>query len=369
MKDTRLKPPPLRPQGWARGVRAAVAILAALAALSLWMLNWGCADARKEPLTPAEPGYTETIDLWNSTPTGSGSVATATFTVAQQLAPINVPGQDTPARLRVAAFIVPDCQIYRRLQIMQDSVPYILDSLIIRSLVELTNKKTALALDSVHTHRVDSLEAILRVLVDSLKVSVSPTDSQTQFTWHGRTVACDSALFRMVPNPADTAHVDSILASVGSGFAAINDTLSQFEMQLIAYQLDTARLGREQVYLNTLLDNRYVLSVALDSTSTFYVPNAVYTDAAGHVSGQEIYSAALDTTAGFIARGFTLALDRLQAADITHLGHTFEVNWAVCFAGSDRPCLSPGQHTLYVRVPGRSARVTGTIVLVYAQRV
>ncbi|HEY3296311.1 MAG TPA: hypothetical protein VGL38_12865 [bacterium] len=366
MNDTRYTSPPFRPRWRARSARRILAAAAVLGAISLWALNWGCSDPRHEPLAPAEPGYTETINLWNNTSTGTDGVAPATFSVAQQLATVNVPGVSSPARLTVATYIQPDCQIYRRLQIMQDSVPYIRDSLIVPALVALTNFKTPLIADTVVKARIDSVEAQMRVLTGTIGVAVSTTDSLTQFTYHGRTTQCDSALYRV--DIANAASVDSALAALRAGFAAVNDTLAQLEMQFEAFVLDTTRLGQELVYLNTLLDNRYILSVALDSTSTFYVPNAVYVDSAGRLGGQAIYAAAIDSATGYIGRGFTLPLDRLPAADISHLGRTFEVNWAVCFPGSDRPCLSPGPHTLYVRIPGRNARVTGTIVLVYAQR-
>jgi hypothetical protein len=62
-------------------------------------------------------------------------------------------------------------------------------------------------------------------------------------------------------------------------------------------------------------------------------------------------------------------MDRIETADPNNPGLTIERNWAVCFPGSTSPCLAPQQsHTLYVRLPGRGAEVTGTIVLVYAQR-
>jgi len=343
-----------------------------LGAVIVWAAMWGCADPRHQPTTAAQPGYTETINLWSNSATDANGVAAAPFSVAQQLAPINVPGQDSPARLTVAAYIVPDCQIYRRLQIMQDSIPYVRDSLIIRTLVTLTDLKTAVTnADTTVTRPLDSLEGVLRGLTGSLRVIVSPTDSLAQFTYHGHTTQCDSALHLIVPDPAIAAHEDSVLASVNAAIVAINDTLGRLaglEIQYAQLVLDTTRLGQELVYLNTLLDTRYVLSVALDSTGAFYIPNATYSDSVGHIAGQGIYSAVIDTSIGMIGRGFTLPLDRLEAADITHLGHTFEVNWAVCFPGSSSPCLSPGSHTIYVRIPGRNARVTGTIVLVYAER-
>jgi len=365
MNDTRLTSPPIRRSRRARRIIVLTTVM--LAALGLWALNWGCADPRKEPLTPAESGYTETIDLFNNAAMGPNGSASASFNVAQQLASISVPTM-SPARLSLAVYIAPDCQIYRREQIIEDTIPYIRDSLTIPVQTALGGRKDAvIGADTVKAKLLDTLELHLNQTLDSLRGVANPYPNPS-FEWHGQTVPCDTSrpFVHMTPD-SNSWHPDT--TGLADSLISLDSTLAGLEMQLFDLRLDTTLLGLERDYIAISLDTYYAVSIALDSTSAFYIPNAVYVDASGRLQGQDLYAAALDTTTGLIGRGFLLDLDKFQAADISHIGHTVEVNWAVCFSGSSSPCLSPGTHTLYVRVAGPQSRVTGAIVLVYAQRV
>jgi hypothetical protein len=364
MNDTRFTPPPIRRACRARRIIVLTTVM--LAALGLWALNWGCADPRTEPLAAVQPGYTETIDLFNMAAMGSTGYASTNFTVQQDLAPISVPTM-SPARLSLVEYIAPDCQIYRREQIMLDSIPYLQASEIVPAQAALGPvKDDVVGTDSVKTKLLDSLETLLTQTLDSLRGTAIPY-TNSEFAWRGQTYSCDTTrpFAHMIPDSAspipDTTGIDSTLA-------ALDSTLELLEMQFFKARLDTTILGLERDYLGIALDTYYALSIALDSVNTFYVPNAVYVDATGRLKGQDPFNAAVDTTTGLIGRGFLLDLGQLQAADITHIGHTIEVNWATCFSGSSSPCLAPGVHTLYVRLAGPQSRVTGTIVLVYGQR-
>jgi len=58
-------------------------------------------------------------------------------------------------------------------------------------------------------------------------------------------------------------------------------------------------------------------------------------------------------------------MNRFESADPNNIGYSLEVNWTTCFPGSERPCLSVGDHTLRARLTGSDTRLTGTLVLVY----
>jgi len=293
------------------------AVAAGLVALALGALIGGCADPRTEPAPTRSPGYTETIVLFEGVVSAGQQISVA-FSVDQDLAPIVHPGQDTPARLRIAGFIrSDDPQIVRRELIVGDLLPELSDS-IVGFLV--TAADLELQLD----------------VIDSCLAHPETCDTT------GKAAARAEAL-------------DSL---------QVVDSLRQVAID------DTTTLGIERDSLALVLDDRYALAIWLDEDTTTYYPEGEYVDATT-VGGQGIYLASTgDSTAtypGMKGRGFDLPLDRFQAADLNSPGETREVNWTTCFPGSTRPCLSTGSHTFLARLTGTESRITATLVLVYAE--
>jgi hypothetical protein len=349
----------VRMRGKAHRASALLGAAAAVLALAaLWAMNWGCADPRNEPLAMEAPGYSETIPLWVEQPTDGSHIVSADFNVADELTAINSPGVDSPARLRLVAYIVPDCQILRLEHINSTALPFISDSVLLPALVEATNLVgTRTAVKAV----VDSLDGVLMTFAQSMLLAYD--SAHWDDTYQG--VACDYPLYRTVAHYRATApDTTGRIARL----TQVDPTLIPAETRLANAILDTTLLGLERDDLRRTLDNRYSLSFAIDDTNAFIYPNAVYTTGTQFLSGQEIYAAATNTETGMKGCGFLIPLDRIQAADPSNPGNPIQRNWAVCFPGSTQPCLDPGAHKVYVRMPGRSARVTGTLVLVYAQR-
>ncbi len=356
----------LRPRAGAkRALRGAVAAL--LVAALMGMLLGSCADPRTKPAAPSEPGFTQTVVLWQNVAVDTAGYAHADFTIDRPLAPINRPGLDTPARLRLVVYIEPDCQTLRREQIIDDSLKYISDSLIVPRLAAISPIKDSLTQGQKDTIVVP-IEVRVRHFLDSVVVmNVDPTDVDCTFTTPRGTVTCDTPITGYGPDP-------SVVALDSADFAALEaiptwgPQLAALEQEWAHFSLDTARLGREQRYLERILDNRYTVAIALDSTNRKRYPEAEYsTVLPGALTGQEIYAARTDTATGLKGRGFNIVLNQFQAADVVNVGETFEVNWVTCFPGSPEPCLREGLHTFHVWVTGRNARITGTLVLVYAE--
>lgn len=293
-------------------------IAAFLAAAGLWIMLAGCADPRSEPSAPPDPGYTETIVLWEAAVSDNHWVS-ATFEVSTALAAIVRPGEDTPARLTVAAYIEPDNQILRYDSIVVLLLPAYSDSIIDYLVV------------------LNDLEVIHDELVRCLTYPY-PCEDTTGFA--------DSLVYVDSLITANTAELDSAVT-------------------------DTTELGVERDSLGLVLDDRYTLALRMDDDTTAVYPEAVFLNDELVLGGQAIYLAAKGDSnsalPGWNGRGFQLALDRLSAADPYNYGEMLEVNWTTCFPGSDRPCLSVGTHRLYARVTGANTRVTGTLVLVYAE--
>jgi hypothetical protein len=295
-------------------------LLVLLAALV--SMGGGCADPRTEPLRTPTPGYTETKVLWTNVPS-NGNVVEANFTVNQELAPISDPENDVPARLTLVAYIMPDTDVLHREHIISSEIPPLRD-LIIAYLVDLDQR----------TRLLDSL-----VRMDSL-CSANP-DSCSH-------LGIDSTTY------------DTQITQLRADTAAYNDSLAM----TIA---DTTALGALRDSLGVVADNRYTLTLWMDSDTTQTYPEAVFTTPDHQVGQQEIYLASTDTTTGYKGRRFTINMNSFEAADPNRVGRTEEVNWTTCFLGSSRPCLSTGAHTLRARVTGEDTQVTATLVLVYAE--
>ena len=275
----------------------------------------GCADPRTEPLRSPDPGYSETLTLWQDA-SSNGQMISTTFSVARELAPIVNPIEDTPARLTLWAYIAPDGDIVWMEAIINDSIPPRRDQ-IIEYLIQV---------DQLVRH-LDSL-----IYFDSLCTANPDT--------------CDSTTYddEIAATEADTAALNALVAGVVA---------------------DTTALGARRDSLAAVVDNRFALTLWLDNDTTAAYPEAVFVNSELMLGGQEIYLADTDTTSGYKARRFQVDLNSFESADANHLGLTLEVNWTTCFPGSTRPCLSPGDHTLHARLTGADTRITATLVLVY----
>ena len=326
MNETRHIPLRGRLWRWTRRAGAGFgAVAAVLVAAAVWGLFGGCSDDRSEPTNSQTPAYTETIPLWTNATSDSQRIE-AHFNVTQELAAIAHPGQDSPARLTIAAYISANDTDIARLEFIQDTLLPPLGDSLIAILVSLT----------------EPLRAYNNWLhIDSL------CDANPDSCLHAHP-------------PMDTAYAQYVVDSL----AAIVNPLV---VLLHAVQADTAVLNHEAVTLGARLDNRYTLALWMDQdtaeTQTMY-PSAFYrTDFS--LYGQAIYAARTDTTTHYKGCGFRLNLDRFLAADRRNIGYQLEVNWTTCFTGSPRPCLSPGPHTLYARLTGAQSRITASLVLVY----
>jgi hypothetical protein len=310
---------------WTRRANTPLGVVAAVfLAAALWGLLGGCSDDRSVPLSTQNPAYTETIPLWTDATSDNQRIA-ATFNVAQELAPIVQPGQDSPARLTIAAYISADDTDITRLELIQNSLlPPLGDSLI-----------AILVLLSVPQRDYNGY-----LHIDSL-CNANPD-------------SCHQA-------GVDTAQVHHLIDSLA---AIVNPLLAQ----LHAVQGDTAVLNHEAATRRAVLDNRYTLALWMDQdtaeTQAMY-PQAVFRDTSYTLGGQALYAARTDTITHYKGCGFRLNLDRFLAADRNNLRYQLEVNWTTCFTGSQRPCMSPGLHTLYARLTGAQSRITASLVLVY----
>jgi hypothetical protein len=330
-----------------------------LALAALWAFTWGCADPRTEPLAIQDAGYTETVVLWTEQATDAAHQVTANFTVADDLMEISTPGVDSPARLRLVVYIWPDCQILRAEKIMGTDIPFINDSTIIPALVGITARTSLM--DSAQKSKIDSLERVLMAYARAMTLSFDSTRQDTV----NFGITCDSPLYFPV-------------ARYGSGapdttgrmarFAQFDPEIVRWEEQIGNAILDSTLMGLLRDHLISVVDNRYALSFAIDDTAAFVYPNAVYGAGTGLLSGQRIYAAQTNPETGMKGYGIIIPLDRISAADPSNPGVPIQRNWAVCFPGSTQPCLDTGAHRIYVRMPGRAAKVSGSLVLVYAQR-
>lgn len=335
-------------------------LMTALAVTIIWLA--GCGDERIEPLQPGGQSHTETIVLWDDTPASNNAMISAGFTVSDTLAEITNPTEDTPARLLIVVYIRPDCQILRREQIVNETIPAITDDRILPALISIDSVKQTL--DSLGKARLDSVERIQRAYVDSALAFVDYSDSTTSFGG----LICDTALYTFRFDTASP-FPDSVWARRDSILNLLPASLRIFEDEVLAARIDTAVFGVERDELARIVDNRYTLALWLDDTTTAPAyPEAVYdTLMPTRLTEQEIYLAATDTATGYKSRGFQLDLNQFDSADPINPGYTREVNWTTCFPGSDRPCLSQGNHTFFARVSGGGGltRVSATLVLVY----
>ena len=289
-----------------------------LALLAIGLIILSCSDPRTAPATAPEPAHTETISLWQSA-VSNGQVIDASFNVKAELADIQQPGVDTPARLTIAAYIQPDNDINWYERIVNDSIPA-WDDQFIRYLIAIEGYQGI----------IDSVAGV-RALCDTVPENC-PDDTS------GLIPAEQAAL-------ASRAIYDD---SVATG------------------QADTTRLGATRDSLGVVVDNRFTLALWMDGDTTTAYPEGLI-DSVGRIGGQQLYLAATNGTTGMKGRGFQLDMAQFEAADLRNPGRPIEVNWTTCFIGSTRPCLSVGTHTLHARATGAVTQITAAIVLVYAE--
>lgn len=133
---------------------------------------------------------------------------------------------------------------------------------------------------------------------------------------------------------------------------------------------DTTAMGELRDSLIVVVDTRFVLSVWLDEAaydSLAKYPEAVYLDDTT-LSGQHFYASPSDTDSVSVpgtyimtkGRSFQLRMRQWNAADASNVGRYIELNWL--------SRLTPGEHTLRSRLTQEGSRITGTIVLVYGER-
>ena len=133
---------------------------------------------------------------------------------------------------------------------------------------------------------------------------------------------------------------------------------------------ETTAMGDLRDSLIVVVDNRFVLSVWLDETaydSLAKYPEAVYLDDTT-LSGQHFYASPSDTDSVSVpgtyimtkGRSFQLRMRQWNAADSSNVGRYIELNWL--------SRLTPGEHTLRSRLTQEGSKITGTIVLVYGER-
>ncbi len=289
-----------------------------LALLAVGVIILSCSDPRTAPTTTPEPAHTESITLWQDA-VSNGQIIDASFNVRQQLAEIDQPGVDTPARLTIAAYIQPDNDIHWYESIVNDSIPAWTDPFI-RYLVAIEGQQGI----------VDSVAGV-RALCDTVPESC-PDDT--------------SGLI-----PAESAALGII---------------SLYQDSLATGQADTTRLGQARDSLGVVLDNRYTLAMWMDSDTTTAYPDGLI-DSEGRIGGQQFYLAATNSVTSMKGRSFHIDMAQFDAADLRNPGRPLEINWTTCFIGSTRPCLSVGSHTLHARATGAVTKITAAIVLVYAE--
>jgi hypothetical protein len=147
--------------------------------------------------------------------------------------------------------------------------------------------------------------------------------------------------------PETWTHEDSIIGM------AYRDSLS-------TAAAETTAMGVRRDSLVLLVDNRFTLSLWLDSDTIAWYPQAVYLDEQATIlSGQHFYSSPTDSASGTKGRWFQLRMRQWNAADPSNVGQMIELNWL--------SRLTPGAHAIRVRVTGSGSEITGTIVLVYSE--
>lgn len=130
---------------------------------------------------------------------------------------------------------------------------------------------------------------------------------------------------------------------------------------------ETTAMGDCRDSLIVAADDRFVLSVWLDEDSLAKYPEAVYLDDTT-VSGQHFYASPSDTDSVSVpgtyimtkGRSFQLRMRQWNAADPSNVGRYIELNWL--------SRLTPGEHALRSRLTQEGSKITGTIVLVYGER-
>jgi hypothetical protein len=285
----------------------------------------GCSDPRSEPPTAPDAAFTETITLWQDTPS-NGETITANFRVDRPLAPILHPGTDAPARLTVTAFIEPDADILWRERIISDSIPF------------WSDPNTGLLI----------YYQIQRSVPESVLDSVA-----------GIRACCDTV-------PQGTGCCPSDTSGLSAAHAAAQAEFDRWQDSIDIGVADTTRLGMARDSLGIVLDDRFTLALWLDGDTLTVYPEAVYRGDGMTLTGQEIYLATTGQN-GFKGRTFRINTAQFAAADANNPTRPIEINWAVCSPAGTRACLSAGEHTLRARVTGAATRITATLVLVYGE--
>lgn len=277
-----------------------------------------CSDPRTAPVLAPDPAHTESHTLWVNAES-NGQTISASFNVSAPLAAIGRPGVDTPARLTIAAFIEPDDDVLWYEKIVNDSLPA-WDQTFIRLLVAI----------EVQNGVIDSVNGI-RALCDTL-----PEEC-----------------------PADTSGL------IAAEQNAMN-IRSTYQDSVDAAVIDTTALGARRDSLGRVVDDRFTLAIWMDADTTTAYPEAL-SDEEGRLYGQEIYLSLTNSATGLKGRSFYLDMAQFEGADLRNPDRPIEFNWATCFVGSSRPCLSEGTHTIHARATGAVSKITAAVVLVYAE--
>lgn len=290
-------------------------------------------------------------NLWSQLPS-SGDTISAQFLVERELADV-----ETPALLTLVTYVetAADANLLRY-DTVTDSLAW-LDGALARF------ERVLFRLDQ-DLETLATIDSLWLVYPDSMVLAFDSTSCDTHVTICGDTVYCDSLNWVMYPDSMVLAF-DTV--GMGACRAYVNGRIEVYEDSTTWATDAQTLLTAEFTDLGTELDDDYTLAIWMDDDTTARYPDAAYVSPDFQLGGQIIYSVPTDSATGMKARGFELELKRFDSCDPVNIGETLEVNWVTCFAGSQRPCLSVGEHTLRARLNGANTRITGTLVLRYLE--
>lgn len=325
--------------------------IAALMALCLGGLTAGCGDDRTSPPTSSNPSHMRQYDLWSQR-VSSGETISAVFTVERELADV-----ETPVLLTLVTHLetAADPNLMR-FDAVSDSLEWLSSA--------LTRYGTRLFRLGQDLQTLAAWDSLWLIYPDSMVIAFDSTSCDTHVTICGDTIYCDSLNWAMYP---DSMVLAFDTTGRGECRAYVNGLIALYGDSTTWATAAQVRMTGELADLSDYLDNAYTLALWMDSDTTTRYPNAVYKNPDLELGGQLLYSVATDSASGLKSRGMSLRLKRFESCDPVNLGETLEVNWVTCFAGSTRPCMSVGEHTLQARLNGASTRITGTLVLIYEE--
>jgi len=325
--------------------------IAALMAVCLIGLIAGCSDERTSPPTSSNPSHMRQYDLW-SQQASSGETISASFTVERELADVEAPVLLTiVTHLETAA----DPNLVR-FDAVTDSLEWLSSA--------LTRYETRLFRLGQDLQTLTAIDSLWLIYPDSMVLAFDSTSCDTHVTICGDTIYCDSLNWAMYPDSMIPAFDTT---GIGACRVYVNGLIALYEDSTDWAADAQARMGDESDELSAYLDNVYTLALWMDDDTTTRYPNAVYVNPDLELGGQLLYSVVTDSATGLKSRGMSLRLKRFESCDPVNLGETLEVNWVTCFAGSARPCMSVGEHTLRASLNGANTRISGTLVLIYEE--